>query len=326
MKIVRYHEKGAPEVLTLEDAETPTPASGELLIRIEACGVSYGQTLQRAGRHYPTPITLPHAPGANVAGVVAALGAGVAQGLLGKRVYGQVTSGGYAEFGVGPASAFVVIPDAVASVDAVAVLSDGVTASLIIRTVGQLQSGQSVFIPAAAGGLGFVAVQLAKFYGAGRIFAAASSPAKREIILDLGADVAIDYTQEGWSKTIIAANDGAGVDLALEMTGGPVFYETLEAVRPGGRVVNYGNASDTDAPINPRVLLRKNLTLSGFMNGANMPYVGEREFAREEILGLLAARKLKAQHQTYTLAAAADAHRAIEARTSAGRQIITPFA
>lgn len=117
----------------------------------------------------------------------------------------------------------------------VACLSDGVTATLILKYVGQLQAGQSVFVPAAAGGLGFMAVQLAKLYGAGKVFGAASSPAKRQVVLDLGADAAIDYTVDGWAAQVKEANGGEQVDLALEMTGGPVFYETLEAVRPGGR-------------------------------------------------------------------------------------------
>jgi NADPH2:quinone reductase len=324
MKIVRYHEKGPPEVMKIEEAEIPEPKPGEILVKIEACGTSYGQTLQRGGKHYPVPITLPHAPGANVAGIVEAVGLGIDPDLMGRRVYGQVSSGGYAEYGVGEASSFIVIPDSVSSVDAVAVLSDGVTAAVILKTVGQLQPGQSVFVPAAAGGLGFIAVQLARVFGAAKVFGAASSPAKRQIVLDMGADVAIDYTKDGWSKDVIEANGGSGVDLALEMTGGPVFYETLEAVKPGGRVVNYGNASDTDSPINPRVLLRKNLTLSGCMNGANSPYGAQRTVARDLILDLLSAGKLKAQHQTYSLADAGKAHHAIEQRTSTGRQIITP--
>lgn len=323
MKIVRFHEKGPPEVMKVEEDPIPEPKAGELLLKIEACGIAYGQVLQRGGRHYPIPITLPHTPGGSCAGVVEKVGEGVDASLVGKRLYGPVRSGGMAEYGVGPAAEFIEIPDGISSVDLVSVLSDGVTASLILKTVGQLQPGQSVFVPAAAGGLGFIAVQLAKAFGAGKVFGAASSPEKRKVVLEMGADAAIDYTKEGWAKDVIEANGGVGVDLALEMTGGPVFYETLEAVKPGGRIVNYGNASDTDSPINPRVLLRKNLTLSGFMGG---PYAAQRGAARAEVISLLAAGKLKAQYQTYSLSDAYKAHAAIENRTSTGRQIITPQA
>lgn len=321
MKAVRYHEKGPPEVLKVEDLPTPAPGEGEVLVRVEACGISYGQVLQRGGRHYPVPVTLPALPGGTIAGWVEKVGPGVDAGLVGKHVLGGAMSGGYAEYAVAQAAGLVVLPDNVSGVDAVAVLSDGVTAMLIMRHPGRLQAGESVFVPAAAGGLGFIAVQLARIMGAGKVFGAASSDAKRKIVLDLGADAAIDYTKEGWSKDVIAANGGEGVDLALEMTGGPVFYETLEAVKPGGRIVNYGNASDTDSPINPRVLLRKNLTLSGFMGG---PYTKFRNGARDEVLKMLAEGRLKAQYQTYALEDAYKAHAAIENRTSVGRQILTP--
>ena len=294
MKAIRYHEHGAPEVMKLEDFPMPTPQAGEVLIKITASSASYAQALQRSGR-YPIPVTLPHSPGGNVAGVIESVGEGVDPGLVGKRAYGQVTGASYAEYGVGPAKGFVVLPDNVSEVEAVAVLSDGATAYLILTTAGQFKPGQSVFVPAAAGGLGFVAIQLAKVMGASKVLGGASTPEKRQIVLDLGADAAIDYTQADWSKQVIAANGGQGVDLALEMSGGPIFYETLEAVRPGGRIVNYGNASDTDSPINPRVLLRKNLTLRGF---TGVLYPTERLAARDEVLKLLAAGKLTSQYKT----------------------------
>lgn len=104
MKLIRYYEKGpAADVFKLEDAPIPEPAQGEVLFKIEATGISYGQTLQRAGRHYPVPITLPHAPGGSVAGVIEKVGPGVDASLVGKRMFGRVLSGGYAEYGVGPA-------------------------------------------------------------------------------------------------------------------------------------------------------------------------------------------------------------------------------
>jgi NADPH2:quinone reductase len=241
---------------------------------------------------------------------------------VGKRVYGRVQSGGYGEYGVGPAQQFLELPQSVSSVDAVAVMSDGVTAALILKWVGRLQAGESVFIPAAAGGLGNVAVQLARLYGAGKVFGAASTEAKREVVRAAGADAAIDYSVENWSAAVKALNADVGVDLALEMTGGPVFYETLEVVRAGGRIVNYGNASDTDSPVNPRQLLRRNLTLTGFLiTGA---FLEERMVAGREVLAFLAAGQIKAERTCYALADAAQAHRAIESRASTGRMVLIP--
>lgn len=320
MKAVRYYEQGPPEVMKLEDFPTPSPQAGEVLVKINAAAASYAQTLQRGGR-YPLPLTLPHMPGTSVAGVIERVGEGVDASLVGARAYGTVTSGGYAEYGVGPAKGFVPLPQNVSEVEAVAVLSDGATAYLILTMAARMQAGETVFIPAAAGGLGFVAVQLAKLLGAGKVLGAASSPEKRQIVLDLGADAAIDYTEAGWSKQVIEANGGQGVDLALEMSGGPIFYETLEAVRPGGRVVNYGNASNTDSPINPRVLLRRNLTLRGF-TGA--PFHAEREAARDEVLALLAAGRLKTQYETYPLTEVVAAHYALEGRSTVGRPVLLP--
>lgn len=322
MRAVRFHEKGPAEVLVLDEVPAPSPGAGEILVRIEAAGISYGDILRRRGGHYPMPTPLPFTPGEAVAGVVTAAGEGVSTEWIGKRVYGRVHTGGYAEYGLGVAQQFLELPDEVSAVDAVAVMSDGVTAALILKWVGRLHEGETVLVPAAAGGLGNVAVQLARLYGTKRVFGAASTKDKRDLALAAGADHAVDYTAEGWSADIKAHNDGAGVDLALEMTGGPVFYETIEAVRPGGRIVNYGNASDTDSPINPRQLLRKNLTLSGFLITGS--FLEERVLAGEEVLEFLRQGRIKVAATCYPLAEAARAHREIESRHSTGRQILLP--
>ena len=322
MRAVRFHEKGPAEVLVLDEVPAPSPGAGEILVRIEAAGISYGDILRRRGGHYPMPTPLPFTPGEAVAGVVTAVGEGVSTEWIGKRVYGRVHSGGYAEYGLGVAQQFLELPDGVSAVDAVAVMSDGVTAALILKWVGRLREGETVLVPAAAGGLGNVAVQLARLYGAKRVFGAASTKEKRDLVLAAGADHAVDYTAEGWSADIKAHNEGAGVDLALETTGGPVFYETIEAVRPGGRIVNYGNASDTDSPINPRQLLRKNLTLSGFLITGS--FLEERVLAGEEVLEFLRQGRIKVAATCYPLAEAARAHREIESRHSMGRQILLP--
>lgn len=321
MKQIIYREKGAPEVMVVEERPVPAPSGRELLVRIDAAGIAFGDVLRRAGRHYPIPTELPHAPGGSVAGMVEAVGDRVDGNWVGQRVHGYVTSGGYAQYGVGPVENFAILPDGVSAVDAVAIIPDATTASIILRRAGQLERGQSVFIPAAAGGLGSMLLRLARIYGAGRIIAGASTAAKREIALQDGADIAIDYTRDGWSSDLRAANDGAGVDLALETVGGATFHETVAATKNGGRIVNYGNASDVDAPINPRALLRRNLTLSGVLAGPGS--IG-REAALKEVLELVRAGKLAARLQTYVLEDAPRAHDKIEARENVGRQVLTP--
>lgn len=321
MKAVRYHEKGNPEVLQVDEIDIPVPNPGEVLIRVEFAGVNYGDVLQRGGGYYPIQPPLPAVPGAEVIGIVESVGAEVDSSLVGRRVLGMARTGGYAEFTVGPATNFELAPDDIDPQAALAGTWLGVTASLILTARGQLVKGESVWIPAAAGGLGYLATQLARAYGASAVFGGASNPDKRQLVLDAGADGVFDYTQQGWSEDVKRANGDIGVDLALETVGGPVLYETLEVVRDGGRIVNYGNASDTDSPINPRVLLRKNLTFSGFMAGHPFP---QRKAAHDEVVRLLRNGELRPLiGGVFSLDDAAQAHRAIENRASAGKLIIS---
>lgn len=324
MKAARYHEKGAPEVLRVDEVDIPEPGPGEVLIKIEFAGVAYGDVLQRSGGHYPVQKPLPAIPGGGVYGVVEKLGEGVDPAWLGKKVTGGVRTGGYAQYGVGSAANLQELPEGVDPKAAIAGIDLAVMSVVVLTTVARMKQGDSVWIPAAAGGVGFMAVQIARLYGAGKVFAGASSDAKRKLVVEAaGADAAFDYTKEGWSNLVKEANAGEGVDIACETVGGPVFYETLEVVKPGGHIVNYGNASDTDSPVNPRVLLRKNLTLSGFMGG---PYAAQRAKAREEVIELMRAGKLKTQvGGVFSLTDASKAHRAIEDRTSTGKIIIAPW-
>lgn len=324
MKAVRYHEKGDPGVLRVDEVEVPVPNAGELLIRIEFAGVNYGDVLQRSGGYYPIQHPLPTIPGSEVLGVVEGVGTGVDSSLIGRRVLGMARTGGYAEYTVGPATNFELVPDDVNPQAALAGIWLGVTATLILTVRGQLEKGESVWVPAAAGGLGYLAVQLARSYGAAAVFGGASSEDKLKLVREAGADEAFDYTRPGWSEHVKQANGNTGVDLALETVGGSVLYETLEVVRAGGRIVNYGNASDIESPINPRVLLRKNLTFSGFMGG--YPYT-QRKAAHEEVVRLLRSGELNPLiGGVFGLDDAAQAHRALEDRTSTGKLIIVPNA
>jgi NADPH2:quinone reductase len=190
-----------------------------------------------------------------------------------------------------------------------------------------LQPGESVFIPAATGGVGYVAVQLARLYGASRVFGGASTNAKRALVRELGA-IPIDYTQPDWPGEVIALNGGNGVDLALEVIGGESVYQTLEATRAGGRVVNFGNITDTNAPVNPRALLRRNQTLTGFSRSSSLRdglFLEERKTLGREIRDYLAGGKVRSLiGGRYKLEEIADAHRALEGRRAAGKVILLP--
>jgi NADPH2:quinone reductase len=327
MKVIRYHEKGSPDVLKLEDVPTPEPEDGEVLVRILATGVSFAEVLRRSGAYYPVPVVLPHIPGAQMAGEVEKLGPNTDASLQGKLVFGSVTTGAYAEYGIARADAVRPIPGGIEPADAVAILSESETAGMALKLAGRLQPGETVYVPAATGGVGYLAVQLAQLFGAGKVFGAASSEAKRDIVADFGA-IPIDYTKPNWPQELFAQNGGVGVDLALEVNGGQAVYDTLDATRPGGRVVNYGNVSDTDAPVNPRALLRRNLTLTGFFRGAAIRdglWVEERKQLNKEMEDYMVAGKLRPLiGKTFKLAEAADAHRALENRESAGKVVLLP--
>jgi NADPH2:quinone reductase len=190
-----------------------------------------------------------------------------------------------------------------------------------------LQPGETVFIPAATGGVGYMAVQLAQLYGAAKVYGGASSEAKRVVVAELGA-IPIDYTIEGWPADLIALNGGKGVDLALEVGGGQSVYDTLDATRAGGRVVNYGNVADINAPVNPRALLRRNQTLVGFGRTGMIRdglLLEERRQIDQEIDAFVAAGKLRPLiGGRFRLDQATEAHRALENRQTAGKVILMP--
>lgn len=326
MKAVRYHEKGGPEVLKLEEVPDPKPNEGEALLRIDAAAVGYADVLRRSGGYHPVPAPLPHIPGRQVAGTVERVGPGVDPSLVGKQVLSAV-NGAYAEYGVASAGSLRPLPGGVGAVDALAILSEAETAACILKLSGGLQPGDSVFVPAATGGIGFLALQLARLYGAGRVFGGASSEKKRAMVAQLSG-VPIDYMKEGWAKDVMAENDGDGVHLALEVTGGQTVYETIEATRAGGRIVNYGNVSDTNAPVNPRVLLRRNLSLIGFFRGTlgrDRLWIEKVNAINRELDEFIVAGKLRALiGGTFRLDQSADAHRALERREMIGKVILLP--
>lgn len=323
MKIVRFHEKGVPEVLKVEDAPVPEPREGEVLIRVEAAGINYGDTLRRGGRHYPLPTPLPYAPGNEVVGVIEKVGAGGDSSQIGQRVFASPPSGGYAEYTVASASTVYPTPNGLDPVNAVAIMDQGISAALILKRAGRIKVGDTVLIPAAAGGVGALAVQLARIYGASKVIGLASTVEKRALVCSIGADTAIDYTQENWSKQVIDATDGVGVDLALEMSGGAVFQETLLAVRQQhGRVAIYGNASDEAVAFNPRLLVGRNMSITGFLLPGNADARGE---TLAELSQFVLDGRLKPQiGGTFSLEEAPEAHRAMETRNSTGKLILVP--
>ena len=213
MRAIRIEEFGGPEVLQLADLPVPEAGEGQVLIRVARAGMNYADTHQRTN-DYLAKYELPIVPGGEVAGV---------REDTGERVVAMCGLGGYAEHAVAPETLTFPIPDGVDDETALALLVQGLTAWHLYRTCGRVAEGESVVVHAAAGGVGSLAVQLGKPMGAGRVIATASTEEKRQLALELGADVAIDADPDGMKERLEEANGGAKVDVVFEMAGGEVF-------------------------------------------------------------------------------------------------------
>ena len=315
MRCIQINRFGGPEVLEQVELPDPEPAPGMHLVEVTAAGVNYADTHQTENS-YLAEQELPLVPGAEFAGV-----------SDGRRVVGLLPGGGYAERVLAPAAMTWPIPDGVEDGGALSVVLQGVTAWHALRTCAHVFPGETVVVHAAAGGVGTVAVQLARAWGAGRVIATASSPAKRELALSLGADEAVDPAADDLVAALRAANGGRRVDVVLEMTGGPVFDASLRALAPFGRLVTYGQASRTSpTPVDPTTLMAHSTAVIGFWL-AHCFSDPDRMLTPQvtELLGMLADGRLTAViGGTYALGDAADAHRSLLARESVGKLVLDP--
>ncbi|MCC5947961.1 MAG: NADPH:quinone oxidoreductase family protein [Nitriliruptoraceae bacterium] len=316
MRAIRITEFGGPEVLTLvEDAPEPEVGPGTQLLHVTRAGINYADTHQ-AEDSYLAPSTLPLIPGAEAAGTLED----------GRRVVALVGGGGYAERAAVPEPLTFDLPDGVEDGQALALVLQGTTAWHLLHTSAQLRTGESVVVHAAAGGVGTLAVQLAVRAGAGRVIAVASSAEKRQLALELGADVAVDAGEDDLKGALEEANGGK-VDVVLEMVGGRTTDQSLAALAPFGRLVVFGMAS-REAPslVDPRQLMGRSRGLIGFWlaHAMNDP---ARHLAApmRELLDLTAQGALKPiVGGTYGLSEVARAHEDLRARRTIGKLLLDP--
>jgi len=310
-------EFGGPEVLRLVERPVPEPGEGEVLVRVARAGLNYADTHQRTNS-YLAPASLPMVPGAEVAGV---------REDTGERVVALCGTGGYAEYALAPAALTFPIPEGIDDGTALAILLQGLTAWHLYRTSARIRPGESVVIHAAAGGVGSLAVQLAKPLGAGRVIATASTEAKRALALELGADAALDADPEGLRDRIVAANDGRRVDVVLEMAGGRVFEESLAALAPFGRLVAYGIASEEANEVQTGALMRASRAVVGFwlMHCLGRPEMVDAALA--DLFARVGSGELRAVvGPAYPLAEAARAQVDLAARRTTGKVLLDPSA
>ena len=310
-------EFGGPEVLRLVDIPVPEPAEGEVLIKVTRAGLNYADTHQRTNS-YLAKQTLPLVPGSEVAGV---------REDTGERVVALCGNGGYAEYATAPGALTFPIPDGVDDATALALLLQGLTAWHLYKTCARVQPGESVVVIAAAGGVGSLAVQLGRPLGAGRVIAVASSKDKRDLTLELGADVAVDAQPEGLAERLIEANLGEKVDAVFEMAGGRVFDECMEALAPFGRCVTYGIASEEQNTVRTGTLMRKSQAVVGFWLFDCIGRPSMIDEALADLFARVAAGELRVVvGGTYPLEQAAQAQVDLRERRTTGKVLLDPTA
>ena len=322
MKAIQFEAYGGPEVLILTEKEKPTPKGYEVLIEIDCVGVNYADTARREGQ-YVVPTPLPFIPGAEVAGVVVEVGEKVTKIKSGTRVVSLIESGGYSEYALSNEFSVIPLPDEISFHEAVALPLQGLSAYHILKTMGRLQPGEAVLIHAAAGGVGTIAVQLAKIFGAGKVIATASTKEKLTLAKEMGADVLIDYTQEGWELKVREETEGKGVDVALEMAGGDIFNKTLKCLAPFGRLVVFGNASRETYTMNPQNLMRRNQSVVGFFLPQIMKKPDLLLPSIKDLFSYVASGKLKLTiGGVYPIEQAAEVHEEMNSRQTKGKMIL----
>jgi NADPH:quinone reductase len=317
MKAIQVTEFGGPEVLELVELDDPVAPEGALLIEVEASGINYADTHQ-AENSYLAPATLPLVPGAEVVGTAPD----------GRRVVALLAGGGYAEKAVAWPQMTWDVPEGVSAGAALSIVLQGATAWHLLKTSAKFEPGESVVVHAAGGGVGTIAVQLAKKWGAGRVIALASTEEKRAQALELGADVAVDSrveTADEMNERLREANDGQKVDVILDMVGGPTFDGGLKALAPFGRMVAYGMAGRVPPKdISPGALMGTSKAIVGFWLVHCMTKPGMMDVVND-LLALVAAGELRViEGGSYPLADARAAHEAIRGRGTSGKLILVP--
>jgi NADPH:quinone reductase len=324
MKAIQLKEYGGPEVLEIVEIARPIPTGREVLIEIKAIGVNYADTARREGQ-YVVKTPLPFIPGAEIAGVIAAVGEKVTTVTPGMRVVTLIESGGYAEFALADERSLIPLPEQLDFQNAVALPLQGLSAYHVLKTMGRLEKGETVLVHAAAGGVGTLSVQLAKLFGAGKIIATASSSEKLELARQMGADVLVNYTEPNWVEQVLEATGGKGVDVALEMVGGDVFNKTLKCLATFGRLVVFGAASGEQSRMYPSSLMARNQSVIGFFLPQIMRKPELLQTSLVELLSYLGEGRLKLTiGGVFPLEEAADVHRLLQSRKSTGKLILEP--
>ncbi|HZP29503.1 MAG TPA: zinc-binding dehydrogenase [Acidimicrobiia bacterium] len=318
MRAVVLREFGPPERLVAEELPEPTAGPGEVVVAAELAAITFVETQMRSGR-VPNPALLPTLPavlGNGIGGVVASVGAGVDPRLVGRRfVTTTGGSGGYAECAAVAAERLVEVPDRLPLSDALALLADGRTATALMDSAA-IETGETVLVEAAAGGVGTLLVQLARDAGA-TVVAVAGGARKVAMARDLGAAVAVDYRDPGWPARVRGAV--GAIDVVFDGVGGEIGAASFELLADGGRFLSYGMASGTMTAVDEAEAARRRVAV----RRPAVAGLGEmNELTRRALPDAAAGRLRPVIGQTFPLVEAADAHVAMEARQTIGKTLL----
>ena len=322
MKAVVVHECGGPEALVYEETVQPAPKAGEAVIRLTAIGLNYIDVYHRTGLY---PLPRPFIPGMEGAGIVTEVGPEVTSVQAGDRVAWAMQIGAYGEFAAVPAWKLVPIPESIEDNVAAGLMLQGMTAHYLTTSVHRVKAGETVLVHAAAGGAGLLLVQLARRAGA-RVIGTVSTAAKAELARAAGAEEVIIYTKSDFETETRRLTDGQGVQAVYDSVGRDTFSKSLNCLAPRGMLALYGQSSGPVAPFDPGLLAQKG---SLFLTRPSLAhYAATRDellWRAGELLNLVEAGELQLRiGQTFPLAAAAEAHRQLEARLTTGKVLLIP--
>ncbi len=322
MTVIAIKEPGGPEVLVPEQRAVPTPAEGEILVKVAAAGVNRPDVMQRKGL-YPPPPGAPDIPGLEIAGEVVALGSGVKRWAIGDRVMALVIGGGYAQYALAHISHTMAV-SGLPLTEAAAVPETFFTVWHNVFERGALKSGETLLVHGGTSGIGTTAIQLAKHFGA-QVIATAGSEEKCEACRKLGADTAIDYKTEDFVAAVKKATGGKGANVILDMVGGDYIARNYEAAAVEGRIVQIAFMRGPKTEVNFTRLMMKRLHHTGStLRSRSVADKGAIRDALEiNVLPLLAAGKVKpVMYKTFPLDQASAAHTLMESSEHIGKVVL----
>ncbi|MBN2243663.1 MAG: quinone oxidoreductase [Acidobacteria bacterium] len=322
MKAVRVHETGGSDRLVYEETPAPSPATGQVLVRIRSIGVNFIDVYFRKGLY---PAAVPFTPGMEASGVVEGLGEGVAGIMPGGRVAYAMTPGSYAEYAAVDSDKLITLPESIDFETASSVLLQGMTAHYLTRSTFPLKKGSTLLVHAAAGGVGLLLTQIAAFLGA-RVIATVSTDEKASLAREAGAEHVIVYSRTDFEAGVKEITGGTGVDVVFDSVGRDTFDRSLNCLKPRGTLVLFGQSSGPVPPVDPNILNSKGslfLTRPGLAH-----YTATRaELVQRanDIFRWLADGVLKLRiDRIFPLRDASKAHDLLESRNSRGKVLLRP--